>query len=121
MFLVHKRVDLHSRVIPDLRAYLIGLHKRISLVFTKESDENIPDKGPCPHPSMENIIISPDGVNKLLKGLDCHKATGPDDIHVPAHLLKILADELTPVLTTSRGGGGGGGYSRNMVNGGARL
>ena len=27
-------------------------------VFTKESDENTPDKGPCPHPSMKNIIIS---------------------------------------------------------------
>ena len=46
---------------------------------------------------MESIYISPEGVRKLLNGLQIHKATGPDETSM--RLLKELADELTPVYT----------------------
>ena len=46
---------------------------------------------------MQHIIITPDGIHKLLCTLKEHKATGPD--HIPTKLLKTLADELTPTFT----------------------
>lgn len=43
---------------------------------------------------MDNIVISPRGVHKLLSNLNAHKATGPDAIS--ARFLKELAEEITP-------------------------
>ena len=48
-------------------------------------------------PAMRNINIHTKGVYKILKGLNEHKATGPDEI--PSRLLKTCADELAPMLT----------------------
>lgn len=46
---------------------------------------------------MDNIVISPRGVHKLLSNLNACKATGPDAIS--ARFLKELAEEITPALT----------------------
>ena len=56
------------------------------------------DFGPSPFPSMERIQVSTNGVTKLLKKINPHKATGPDNI--PACLLKELqlADSLTALV-----------------------
>jgi hypothetical protein len=51
----------------------------------------MPDKGQSKYPSNTK------GVFKLLKDLNPHKATGPDCI--PSCILKIVADELAPILT----------------------
>ena len=45
---------------------------------------------------MSDIIITTEGVAKLLHGLNPNKATGPDDI--PARILQLAANELAPAL-----------------------
>ena len=45
---------------------------------------------------MPDIRINKKGVQKLLKDLSPHKATGPDE--VPSRILKIGAEELSPAL-----------------------
>jgi hypothetical protein len=49
-------------------------------------------------PAMDDIIISEEGVKKLLKNLNPNKASGPDGIS--PHVLKELAEEIAPILTT---------------------
>ncbi|XP_072042006.1 uncharacterized protein [Amphiura filiformis] len=74
------------------------LNDQFSSVFNMNEDETtIKDKGSSPHSVMDPIIIHPDGIHKLLAGLQIHKACGPDEI--PTRLLKVLADELTPVIS----------------------
>ena len=73
------------------------LNQHFQSVFTQNKDTStIPDKGASPHPLMQHIIITPDGIHKLLCTLKEHKATGP--AHIPTKLLKTLADELTPTF-----------------------
>ena len=45
---------------------------------------------------MDDIIVSNEGVTKLLKGLNPSKALGPDEIH--PRVQKELATELGPVF-----------------------
>ena len=45
---------------------------------------------------MDDIVISKDGVTKLLKGLHPSKALGPDELH--PRVLKELATELGSVF-----------------------
>ena len=45
---------------------------------------------------MSDIIITTEGVAKLLHALNPNKATGPDDI--PAKILQLAVNELAPVL-----------------------
>ena len=47
-------------------------------------------------PFMDGIVISKDGVTKLLKGLNPSKASGPDELH--PRVLKELATEIGPVF-----------------------
>ena len=53
--------------------------------------------GPSPHPTVDNITVTENGVHKLLAGLEPHKTSGPDQL--PARLLKGLASELAPIYT----------------------
>ena len=50
-----------------------------------------------PFPEIPHISISEKGVANLLRTLNHHKATGPDNI--PAYFLKELSEELAPILT----------------------
>ncbi|MES9950854.1 MAG: reverse transcriptase family protein, partial [Candidatus Thiodiazotropha sp.] len=64
-------------------------------VFTKSEHSQVPliDKST---PPMEDIVVSSEGVTKLLKGLNPSKALGPDELH--PRVLKELAEELGPVF-----------------------
>ena len=73
------------------------LNNQFCSVFNKDEDTTtIPDLG-TPFPSINRIEVTANGVIKLLKKINPHKATGPDNI--PARLLKELADSLGPMLT----------------------
>ena len=57
------------------------LNNQFCAVFNKVDDSaSVPDLGPSPYPSMDRIAVSANGVIKLLKKLNPHKATGPDSI-----------------------------------------
>ena len=60
------------------------LNRQYESVFTK-------------YPEMPNITISQEGVQRLLKKINPHKASGPDMI--PARILKDFSDVIAPVLT----------------------
>jgi hypothetical protein len=72
------------------------LNQQFQSVFTNETDLNIPDKGPSPHPQIPSINISETGINKLLANLNPHKAFGPDNIN--SRVLKELKDQLAPIF-----------------------
>ena len=73
------------------------LNDQFASVFTSDTNDPIPDKGTSPYPDMSRLHITTNGVQKLLKGLNPHKASGPDSI--PCRLLKETASELAPALT----------------------
>lgn len=76
------------------------LNDQFSSVFNHvdEDKETIPNLGPSPYPHLSHIDVTSNGIIKLLKKLNPHKASGPDNI--PPRLLKELADILGPVLAT---------------------
>ena len=64
-------------------------------VFTRESGP--PPNLPQTYPSIPNLEITVNGVCRLLKNINIHKAVGPDSI--PNIILKTCADEISPGLT----------------------
>jgi len=74
------------------------LNDQFSSVFNSDKPtDNVKPMGNENFPTMPEITITAKGVNKLLKGLQIHKATGPDGIST--RLLKELTGELTSVFT----------------------
>ena len=51
---------------------------------------------PSPYPKMPDISVSAEGIDKLLLGLNPHKAAGPDKLK--AIILQTLHEELSPIL-----------------------
>ena len=73
------------------------LNRQYQSVFTQEDpNTKVPDPEGKPYPDTNNILVSEDGVRKLLQKCNPQKATGPDMI--PARLLKECAEELAPIL-----------------------
>ena len=72
------------------------LLRQFKSAFTLESES--PPRKPRPQvPSCQQITINTDGVAKLLKSLQVHKAPGPDGI--PNTVLRTCADSIAPALT----------------------
>ena len=59
----------------------------------------MPDKGPIPHPTMLDICISKEDVEKMLQNDKPDKAAGPDSL--PATVLKELSHEIAHILALS--------------------
>ena len=73
------------------------LNEQFNSFYTQEDTGNIPDKGPRPHPSMQDITVNINGVKKLLKNLKPYKASGPEGI--PTFIVRGAAEELAPMLS----------------------
>ena len=71
------------------------LNGQFTDVFTKSEYSQVPllDRSA---PFMEDIVVTKEGVTKLLKGLNPSKALGPDEFH--PRVLKELATELGPIF-----------------------
>ena len=64
-------------------------------MFTKSEYSQIPLlDGSAPF--MEDIVVTKEGVTKLLKGLNPSKALGPDELH--PRVLKEFTTELGPIF-----------------------
>ena len=74
------------------------LNEQFTSVFSKEDMNTLPIKESAHYPTAPDIMINQNGVLKLLDNINPHKATGPDQI--PGKLLKLLATEIAPILTT---------------------
>ena len=59
----------------------------------EHSQVPLPDRSA---PFMDDIVVTKEGVTKLLKGLNPSKALGPDELH--PRVLKKLATELCPIF-----------------------
>ena len=84
---------LHSDNISKTRL----LNDQFSSVFTRTNTSGLPNLGPSPHPDIRRFDVTEEGVLKLLKNTNHHKAPGPDNI--PGRLLKEGAIELSPIFT----------------------
>ena len=56
------------------------LNEQFKSAFSPSTTTTLPDMGESPYAQMPNITISTAGVQKLLLGLNTHKAAGPDAI-----------------------------------------
>ena len=74
-----------------------ALNRQFESVFTREAPIDPATELQQEHPSMPDINITIPGVEKLLSGLNEHKAAGPDQ--VAPKVLKELATTIAPALT----------------------
>ena len=65
--------------------------------FPQECLDDLPTEKDSNFPSMPNIVVREEGVVKLLKNLNSHKAAGPDEIS--PWVLNTAAEEIAPALT----------------------
>ena len=73
------------------------LNRQFQSVFTIESNNDLPDKGNSPFPTISQIQINEFGIRCQLQRLKVHKATGPDNIS--ARFLKETSYVIAPILT----------------------
>ena len=64
-------------------------------MFTKTEHNQVPLLDRLA-PFMEEVVVTKEGVTKLLKGLNPSKALGPVELH--PRVLKEVATELDPVF-----------------------
>ena len=72
------------------------LNTQLQSVFTQDPDGDSPSKGPSLHPQIPSFQIGIAGITKLIKGLNIHKAAGPNLIN--GRLLKECCDACTSIL-----------------------
>ena len=72
------------------------LNDQFTSVFTQEDGNAIPTLKGDKFPSIDELTITSEGIEKLLHDLKPNKASGPDC--VPARFLKETATELAPAL-----------------------
>ena len=88
------QVDGKEMVSAKDKAY--ALSQQYSSVFTTEDLSQIPCLVGKSLPTIEPLVIDPEGVEKLLCNINPKKANGPDG--VPSTILKYLGKELAPIV-----------------------
>ena len=86
----------NDRLVSDSHSKASILNRQYQSVFTKENLKDMPNKGESPFPLMQELLITKEGVIKLLKGINASKACGPDLI--PSRILKEGAEEIGEIL-----------------------
>ena len=77
------------------------INQQFTSVFTHENTSTLPDLGASPFFTIVENIISVDGVDKLLAGLQCHKAHGSDGIPALKEFVHNTASLLTYIYKAS--------------------
>ena len=81
-----------------------------SLQNLHDSSVDLPFQ-PSPYPKMPDISVSAEGIDKLLLGLNPHKAAGPDKLK--PIILQTLHEELSPILQLI--------FQKSLDNGKSRM
>ena len=89
-------LGINNKIITEDKDKAEALSKQFASVFTDEDKTSIPSLGESRVPDIPQLIIYPDGVLELLKNVKDNKAPGPDGI--PPWILKITAEEISPIL-----------------------
>ena len=89
---LHSESEIHSSA--GKKAEI--LNQQFTSIFTQEHPGPLPDKGPSSYPTMTDICISKEGIDKMLQNIKPEKAAGPDSL--PATVLKELSHELAPIV-----------------------
>ena len=90
-------LSVNGKDYSDRKGKAEALSCQYSSVFTDEDLTSLPTMDGTPFPTIENLHIDVEGVNKLLLGINPKTASGPDGI--PSRLLKELHEEFAPVIT----------------------
>ena len=90
-------LNLNDTVISENLHKANAFNDYFKSVFTTENLQSFPDKGPSPHPDIDDITISSPGILKLLNNLNVNKATGPD--RICARVLRETSSIIAPILT----------------------
>ena len=88
---------VNNKIITEDKDKAETLSKQFASVFIDEDKTSIPSLGESRVPDIPQLIIYQEGVLKLLKNLKDNKAPGPDGI--PPWILKMVAEEISPILT----------------------
>ena len=73
-----------------------ALNDQFRWVFTQELEGEVPNKGDSEHPTLPDIFVSVEGLEKLLSKMNPHKAAGPDQIR--PNVMKELYKQIAPIL-----------------------
>jgi len=65
-------LKVDGNVITDSKEKASVFNSHFRSVFTYEPDEVLPNKGPSPHPLMEDITITTPGILTLLQNLNVY-------------------------------------------------
>ena len=97
-------LKVDGQLVTDPTAKAETLNKQFQSVFSEGreyTDNEFSDKckmnSNTPEKTLSDIQVNEEGIKKLLKKLNPHKAVGPDKIS--PRILRDLADEIAPILT----------------------
>ena len=87
-------MNLNDTVISENLHKANAFNDYFKSVFTTEDLQSFPDKGPSPHPNIDDITISSPGILKLLNNLNINKAD-----RICARVLRETSSIIAPILT----------------------
>ena len=91
-------LKLNNKLVCDSKLKANILINQFKSIFTPRTKDKLPQLTPNCHKPLPPLIITTNGVKKLLDNLNVAKATGPDNL--PTVVLKTCSDELAAGLST---------------------